>query len=171
MIFLTGGARSGKSTIAIEMARLHSGPVRYIATAEASDQEMERRIAAHRRNRPEDWTVIEAPIELADAVAGVDDGDFLVVDCITLWVSNLMVDHDDSTILSRVDEVVKALGYRQSTLVVSNEVGSGLVPMNPIGRRFRDLQGAANQEFAAPAERSYLVVAGKMLELGTFGVG
>ncbi|HEX6221124.1 MAG TPA: bifunctional adenosylcobinamide kinase/adenosylcobinamide-phosphate guanylyltransferase [Acidimicrobiia bacterium] len=171
MIFLTGGARSGKSKLAVEMARGHGGPVRYVATAEASDDEMERRIAAHRLDRPEDWTVIEAPRDLLHAVVDAGEGEFLVVDCITLWISNLMVDHDDGAILERVEAVVGALADRGSVLVVSNEVGSGLVPMDPVGRKFRDLQGAANQRFAAVSERAYLVLAGKVLELGTLGAG
>lgn len=171
MIFLTGGARSGKSRLAAEMARNQGSPVRYVATAVATDEEMERRIEAHRRHRPDAWTVVEAPIELLEAVTGSGDGEFLVVDCMTLWISNLMVDHDDSAILTRVDQVVEAFADREQALVVSNEVGSGLVPMDPIGRRFRDLQGTANQRLATVAARAYLVVAGKTLELGTFGAG
>lgn len=166
MIFLTGGARSGKSRLAMTMARASQKPVRYIATATASDEEMEQRIAGHRKNRPGGWTVIEAPIELGEAVSGAQPDEYLILDCVTLWVSNLMPDHDDEHIASRVDDVVEALTGRHCTVVVSNEVGSGLVPMDPIGRRFRDLQGSANQRFAAAANRSYLVIAGKTLELG-----
>lgn len=171
MIFLTGGARSGKSRLAIEMAKASQKPVRYLATARASDEEMERRIAAHQENRPGEWTVIEAPIELGEAVSDAKPGEYLIIDCLTLWISNLMVDLDDEEIARRVEGVVEALVGREDTVVVSNEVGSGLVPMDPIGRKFRDLQGSANQRFAAVADRSYLVVAGKTLELGTTGAG
>ncbi len=153
------------------MARRSGKPVRYVATALPSDEEMERRIAAHRQSRPDDWTLEEAPLELAEAVSGAGPDEFLVVDCVTLWISNLMVGHDDEDIVAQVDRVVEGLAGRHSTVVVSNEVGSGLVPMDPIGRRFRDLQGAANQTFAAAADRSYLVVAGKTIELGTLHAG
>lgn len=166
MIFLTGGARSGKSRLAMTMAKASQKPVRYIATATASDDEMEQRIAGHRNSRPGDWTVIEAPIELGEAVSGVQPDEYLILDCVTLWISNLMPDHDDEHIALSVDNVVEMLTGRHATVVVSNEVGSGLVPMDPVGRRFRDLQGSANQKFAAAANRSYLVIAGKTLELG-----
>lgn len=171
MIFLTGGARSGKSRLAVEIASRGGGPVRYIATALPSDDEMERRIASHRRGRPDGWNVIEAPIEVAESIDGSEPEEFVVLDCVTLWISNLIVDHDDDEITERVDAVVSAIRDRDAALVVSNEVGSGLVPMDPIGRRFRDLQGSANQRFAAAAARSYLVIAGRTLELGMPGAG
>jgi adenosylcobinamide kinase/adenosylcobinamide-phosphate guanylyltransferase len=171
LIFLTGGARSGKSRLAVKMAGLSEKPVRYVATALPSDGEMERRIAEHRQSRPDDWTVVEAPIELAAAVSGAGAEEFLVVDCVTLWISNLMVGHDDDEISARVESVVEGLAGREDAVVVSNEVGSGLVPMDPVGRRFRDLQGAANHTFAAAADRTYLVVAGKTMELGTLDAG
>lgn len=171
MIFLTGGARSGKSKLAVEMAGQSGTPVRYVATAMRSDEEMEQRIAAHRDSRPDAWTVVEAPIELGAAVSTATPDEFLVVDCVTLWISNLMIGYDDEDIAQIVGDVLEILAERDDTVVVSNEVGSGLVPMDPIGRRFRDLQGFANQRFAAAAERSYLVIAGRTLELGTLGAG
>lgn len=171
MIFLTGGARSGKSRLAVQMAGLSGKPVRYIATAMPSDEEMERRIAAHRQSRPDDWALEEAPLDVAEAVSRAGNHEFLVVDCVTLWISNLMVGHDDEDIASEVDRVADGLAGRHDAVVVSNEVGSGLVPMDPIGRRFRDLQGAANQRFAAAADRSFLVVAGQTIELGTLHAG
>jgi len=166
LIFLTGGARSGKSLLAMTLAKASQKPVRYIATATASDEEMEQRIAVHRKNRPGDWTVIEAPIELGEAVSGAQRDECLILDCVTLWISNLMPDHDDDHIALRVDDVVEALTGRHATVVVSNEVGSGLVPMDPVGRRFRDLQGSANEKVATAANSSYLVIACKTLELG-----
>ena len=171
MIFLTGGARSGKSTLAVEMAGESGSHVRYVATALASDEEMKQRIAAHRQSRPGEWSVVEAPIALAEAVSNAEPDEYLIVDCVTLWVSNLMADHDDETITGMVDAVAAILSDRRDAVVVSNEVGSGIVPMDPVGRRFRDLHGRANQKLAAAADRSYLVVAGKTLELGTPGAG
>lgn len=168
MIFLTGGARSGKSSLAVALARRHDGPVRYIATASPEDEEMESRIASHRRSRPESWTVVEAPLELGKAVGESARHEMIVIDCVTLWISNLMVDTDDEDILRRVDEVVETLTARTDpSIVVSNEVGSGLVPMNLVGRRFRDLHGTANQAFAAASDQAYLVVAGRPLTLGS----
>lgn len=170
MIFLTGGARSGKSNLAIELAQAHDGPVRYVVTARPTDDEMEKRIESHRRSRPRHWAVVEAPVALVEGVNEAEEGDLVVIDCVTLWISNLMEDRDDPHILSNVEDVVTAVvDRRPSAIVISNEVGSGLVPMSPVGRRFRDLQGAVNQRFAAAAERAYLVVAGKALRLNGSG--
>jgi len=163
--FVTGGARSGKSTVAARLAGRDAGPVRFIATARAEDEEMAQRILEHRRDRPADWTVVEEPIDLVVAVETAGVGS-LVIDCVTLWISNLMVEHDDQTILGMVDIAVAAIVERAgNTIVVSNELGSGLVPMDPVGRRFRDLQGRANQRFAAAADEAYMVVSGRLLPL------
>lgn len=166
MTFLTGGARSGKSTLAVDLARRHSGPVRLIATARADDEEMRARVAAHEKMRPADWTVVEEPIDLTGAISSCAPGETMLVDCVTLWISNLMIERDDAEIFELVEEASAAVAHREGhTIVVSNEVGSGLVPMDPIGRRFRDLQGRANQRFAAVADRAFLVVAGRALRL------
>lgn len=169
MIFLTGGARSGKSSLAASLAARIDAPITIVATASPEDEEMARRIEEHRRRRPSDWAVVEAPIELEGAVRSASATDTMVVDCVTLWISNLMVDRDDPTISTMIDSVISAMGKRTGeTIVVSNEVGAGVVPMHPVGRRFRDLQGRANQSFAAAADTAYLVVAGKMLRLQDF---
>jgi adenosyl cobinamide kinase/adenosyl cobinamide phosphate guanylyltransferase len=166
LIFLVGGARSGKSSLAGSFATSIGVPVIYIATALADDDEMTQRIEEHRRHRPEEWEVVEAPIDLEDALRSRPDGDTVVVDCVTLWISNLMVERDDDTIVAMVDSVIAAIVSRSGeTIVVSNEVGSGVVPMHPVGRRFRDLQGRANQRLAKAARAAYLVVAGKALRL------
>lgn len=166
MIFLVGGARSGKSSLAGSLATGIGAPVIYIATARADDEEMTQRIEEHRRHRPEDWEVVGAPIDLEDALRSTPDGDTVVVDCVTLWISNLMVERDDDTVVGMVDSVIAAIVSRSGeTIVVSNEVGSGVVPMHPVGRRFRDLQGRANQRLAKAAQAAYLVVAGKALRL------
>lgn len=130
---------------------------------------MTARIEHHRRSRPPEWTVIEAPTDVTAAIKQGVDGETLLLDCVTIWVSNLMVERDDESILAEVDAVIEAF-HRHSgqVIVVSNEVGSGIVPMHPLGRRFRDLQGAANRKFAAAADVAYLVVAGKALRLGEF---
>jgi len=166
LIFLVGGARSGKSSLAESLASKIGAPVIYIATALADDHEMTQRIEEHRRQRPQDWQVVEAPIDVEEALRSAPDGATVVVDCVTLWISNLMVERDGDTIIGMVDSVIAASVSRSGeTIVVSNEVGSGVVPMHPVGRRFRDLQGRANQRLAKAARMAYLVVAGKALRL------
>lgn len=166
MIFLLGGARSGKSRLAASLANGISEPVTFIATARVEDDEMSRRIDEHRRRRPEEWRVVEAPVELTEAIESTPATDTIVLDCVTLWISNLITENDDDSILSMVDSVIASIGRRVGeTIVVSNEVGGGLVPMHPVGRRFRDLQGRANQSFARAAHTAYLAVSGRALRL------
>lgn len=169
MIFLLGGARSGKSSLAASLASGTGAPVRFIATARADDEEMAGRIEEHRRRRPDEWTVVEAPIDLETELRAASETEAVVVDCVTLWISNLMVERDDGTILGLIDAAIATITNRSGeTIVVSNEVGSGIVPMHPVGRRFRDIQGRANQAFAKAADSAYLVVAGKALRLSDF---
>ena len=168
-VLLLGGARSGKSALAVEIAARAGGAVTLVATAEAGDEEMERRIARHRADRPASWTTIEEPVALGDAVRLASPGDFLVVDCLTLWVSNLLARGDDDEAIGFAGAgVAAALAARPAgAVVVSNEVGLGIVPANPLARRFRDTLGAVNKAFAARAERAALMVAGRVWELGT----
>lgn len=141
-------------------------PVRLIATARAEDEEMARRVEEHRNHRPSEWTVVEEPIDVGRAVLDAPDDDTIVIDCVTLWLSNLMADRDDEEILGMVDEAIMAVNRRSGeTIVVSNEVGAGVVPMHALARRFRDTQGGTNQRFAQAARSAYLVVAGKALRL------
>jgi adenosylcobinamide kinase / adenosylcobinamide-phosphate guanylyltransferase len=168
-VLLLGGARSGKSALAAEIAERASGAVTVVATAEAGDEEMERRIARHRADRPAGWTTIEEPIALGEPVRLASPADFLVVDCLTLWVSNLLAHgYDDEAIAGAGRQVAAALAVRpRGAVVVSNEVGLGIVPANPLARRFRDTLGAVNVAFAALADRSALLVAGRVSELGS----
>jgi len=166
LIFLLGGARSGKSSLATSLAKRIGAPVVLIATARADDEEMASRVEEHRRHRPTDWEVVEAPIDLETALRSASEGDTLVVDCVTLWISNLMAERDDAAISQLVDAAIASIGDRVGeTIVVSNEVGAGIVPMHPVGRRFRDVQGRANQSFVRAANIAYFVVAGKALRL------
>ena len=143
--------------------------MRLIATARADDEEMAGRIDEHRRQRPAGWTVVEAPIDLETELRAASEAETVVVDCVTLWISNLMVERDDGTIFGLVDSAITSISERGGeTIVISNEVGSGIVPMHPVGRRFRDIQGRANQSFAKAATSAYLVVAGKALRLSDF---
>lgn len=158
-----GGARSGKSRHAEALVQSEAPPWTYIATAESYDAEMTARIAEHRARRPAGWTTVDAPRDLPLAIAGAPDAP-LLVDCLTLWLSNLMLAEADLDAAS--ETLVAALLARTApTVLVSNEVGSGIVPATPLGRRFRDAQGRLNQRVAAVAGRVELVVAGLPLRL------
>ncbi|MPZ70774.1 MAG: hypothetical protein GEU71_14795, partial [Actinobacteria bacterium] len=132
LTFLTGGARSGKSTLALTLARNSGGPVTFIATAEARDDEMARRIAVHKAERPPEWSVIEEPVDLVGAIDAADDGSLVIIDCLTLWLSNAMEQGlGASEIKERsLEASTVAAGRAVGTIVVSNEVGSGIVPMS-----------------------------------------
>ena len=162
-VLLLGGARSGKSALAVRIAARWGGPVTFVATGEAGDDEMRDRIERHRAERPAAWRTVEEPVALLDAVNAAPPGDLLVVDCLTLWVSNLLLRGS----IAGADEVAAALAGRSGPgVVVSNEVGMGIVPDHPLGRAYRDALGSANVAFAARAERAALLVAGRLLELG-----
>jgi adenosylcobinamide kinase / adenosylcobinamide-phosphate guanylyltransferase len=165
-VLVLGGARSGKSAIAERLAIESGDPVIFIATGEARDEEMEARIRRHREDRPASWQTVEAPVDLLAAIASSPRGDFLVVDCLTLWVSNLLEKGMDSGDINVVaGDVANELSRRRG-VVVSNEVGLGIVPANELARAFRDSLGAVNATFAGAAERAVLMVAGRALELG-----
>jgi adenosylcobinamide kinase/adenosylcobinamide-phosphate guanylyltransferase len=157
-----GGARSGKSRYAESLFAALPPPWIYVATAEGRDTEMAERIANHRAQRATGWQTIDAPHDLASALGTAPSGDPLLVDCVTLWLSNRMLASADMDCEIRALET--ALDRRAGPVVlVSNEVGSGIVPDNALARRFRDLQGQLNQRLAACADRVVLVVAGMPL--------
>lgn len=153
-----GGARSGKSRHAERLIAALPPPWIYVATAEAGDAEMAERIALHRKRRSKDWQTVDAPHDLATALAAAADAPVLV-DCLTLWLSNRMLAGADLEAETARLEAALA-GRRRPVVVVSNEVGSGIVPDNALARRFRDLQGCLNQRLAARAGRVILMVAG-----------
>jgi len=163
--FVLGGARSGKSDLARRMAMESSRPVTFIATATAGDEEMAARIERHREERPIGWSTVEEPIDLIGTVASAPVDDFLVVDCLTRWVSNLLgAGRAADDVRARADAVAEELAVRRG-VVVSNEVGLGIVPANAVARVFQDTLGAVNRTFASRAERTVLMVAGRSLEL------
>jgi adenosyl cobinamide kinase/adenosyl cobinamide phosphate guanylyltransferase len=167
LTFLVGGARSGKSALAVELAASHRRPVTFVATAEARDDDMAARISRHRRSRPSGWTTVEAPLRLADVVSGLGDEACVVVDCLTLWTSNVLeAGVTEDAILDEASAIGVALSARPApSIVVSNEVGSGIVPMKELARRYRDVLGRVNTAVASSADPSYLVVAGRALRL------
>lgn len=160
-----GGARSGKSTHAEKLVTgsLHGAsphPAVYIATAEAGDVEMATRIMAHRARRGVGWTTIEEPLKLADALEAAEShGQPVLVDCLTLWLSNLM--HAGADVDEATDELLRSLdGHKSPVVFVSNELGLGLVPETPLGRSFRDAMGRMNMRVAERAHRVIFMAAG-----------
>jgi adenosylcobinamide kinase / adenosylcobinamide-phosphate guanylyltransferase len=164
---LLGGARSGKSRLAVELAAAVDAPVTYIATAEARDDEMAERIEAHRAERPEGWMTVEEPYSLEEALSGVDPVHAVVIDCLSLWVANMLERGDDPvTVLEAAREIGAVAGGRQPlTVAVTNEVGLGIVPATPLGRAYRDLLGSVNQIWVEASAEAALVVAGRALRL------
>ena len=161
---LVGGARSGKSALAVELAARQAAPVVFVATAEGRDEEMVKRIAAHRSGRPPEWTTVEEPLDLVSALSSVAAASCVVVDCLTLWVANLIEAGRDPEVLGAEATAVAASRSGQ-TVVVTNEVGSGIVPADAATRRFRDALGSVNTAFVAVADRALLMVAGRAVPL------
>lgn len=169
LTFLLGGARSGKSSLAVRLAAESGRKVVVLATAEArEDAELAARIGRHRLERPAAWSTVEEPLDLVGALRGAEDEAFVVVDCLTLWVANaLEAGWDDEAVERAAAEAAGLAAARPGpTVVVSNEVGMGIVPVSALGRSFRDVLGRVNAVFAAEADRACLVVAGRTLELG-----
>ena len=170
LIFLLGGARSGKSHYAETWAREHGKRVLFVATAQASDADMQGRIADHQASRPPDWYTLEAPIDTARQIAAAAyEHDTLILDCITLMTSNILLSLPESVsqkeandaALQEVDRLLEAQAQSDATwLVVSNEVGMGVVPPTRLGVLYRDMLGRANQRIAAQADEALLLVAG-----------
>jgi adenosylcobinamide kinase/adenosylcobinamide-phosphate guanylyltransferase len=170
--FLLGGARSGKSSYAEQWAREQGGRVLFVATAQAFDDEMRERIIRHQHERPPDWQTLEAPLQTAAALAPIlNTGQFdrVLIDCITLLAANVLLalpeecsqEQANQAILSEVDQLLSIYAQQRATwLVVSNEVGMGVVPPTHLGRRYRDALGRANQRIAQQADEVLLLVAG-----------
>ena len=155
---VTGGARSGKSALAESLAARQPGPRIYIATAEAWDDEMTDRIARHRDQRGPGWQTVEEPRDLAGALARTDGQGVRLVDCLTLWLSNMMAEGDPGP---HVSALCQTLGTQHSPVVlVTNELGLGIVPENPLARRFRDEHGWMNQAIARVADEVWMAVSG-----------
>lgn len=168
-ILITGGARSGKSRLAEEMAVACGDPLLYLATGSAGDTEMAERIARHRERRGTAWQTIEEPLDLVGVLQG-HDGWFrgVLVDCITLWLTNLLFHHDENSapVLAEVRRLAALLPTLQTPVIlVTNEVGLGIVPENRLARQFRDLTGEANEILAAAADEVHVTFCGLPLKL------
>jgi len=185
LTFIVGGARSGKSELAARLARASGRAVLFVATMRDLDDEIRARVAAHRAARPDGWRTIEAPERVVEALTGgARTGEFVIVDCITAWLSNLLIDalpDAEGAPLERVDEAMRealrvfggliawARAFDGDVAIVSNEVGSGVVPAYALGRVFRDTTGSANKALAAAADRTFLVTSGLALDLRAAG--
>ena len=170
IVFVTGGARSGKSRFAQSLVEGWEGRLLYIATGEGRDEEMRRRIAKHREDRGARWDTREEPLDLAAALEGAARVGYggALVDCLTLWTSNLLeeAEGEPGCVERRLGSFWAALeGFRGRLCLVTNEVGLGIVPENALARRFRDLAGRVNQGAAARATEAFLVVSGLPLKL------
>lgn len=173
-ILVTGGARSGKSRFAQQLAAESGKMVLFVATAEAGDEEMRLRIEEHRRSRPSDWNTLEVTRDVAQAIARqIGAAQMVIVDCITMLVSNILGQHtgcgggqiDDSLaeseVIAEIERLIDSMKHLDAGFImVTNEVGGGLVPDNEMGRLYRDLLGKANQLLARQADEVYLMVAG-----------
>ena len=179
--FVTGGARSGKSSYAERLASATGRGVVYIATMEPLDEELVRRVAAHRAARTAGWETVEAPLDPAGALEAADPERCVLLDCLSLWVANRMgplgdapapddLAHLERTLQADAARLIDAARAREGeTIVVTNEVGSGLVPPYPLGRAYRDVLGRVNQQVSAAADRAWLLVSGRALELPPAG--
>jgi adenosylcobinamide kinase/adenosylcobinamide-phosphate guanylyltransferase len=163
IFFITGGARSGKSAFAEKLAGGQAGKRAYLATAQALDPEMAARIEKHRKDRDTAWDTYEEPIAVAELLKKLSGRyDVVLLDCLTLWLSNVMAHTDsDGAVTSRSEALVTAIKeFNGACIIVSNEVGLGIVPDNPLARRFRDFAGILNQQVALAAHEVYFTAAG-----------
>ncbi len=163
MIFITGGCRSGKSRYALDYANRHFSRKLYLATSEVLDEEMARRVELHKKARGPEWQTIEEPIEVTSCIKQyAAKAEVILFDCMTLWLSNLLLKWDEeSRVMGEVGCLMETIQKIKTTLImVSNEVGMGIVPVDPLARRFRDLSGVANQRMAEAADTVIFMVSG-----------
>ena len=166
LTLLFGGARSGKSSLAVELATKSTKPVFFVATAQALDDDMRDRISKHKAERP-GWSTIEEPLDLCSAIKKCPDQSFVIIDCLTLWISNmLLADNTEASMRTASTRALGAITERAgSTVAISNEVGLGTVPDNPLARQYRDILGRTNQQWARASATSLFLVAGKAIQL------
>lgn len=180
LVLVLGGSRSGKSEFAESIAGQMGGCVTYIATTAVRDEEMAERVKLHRMRRPQDWKTVEEEKDVLRVVSNGKEGDVFLLDCVTVWITNLILDnqltgHDSKTaekehyIMDQVIRLAAAVERGIHLILVSNEVGLGLVPEYQLGRVFRDLAGRVNQALAAKADQVYFTVAGLPLEIKSNG--
>jgi adenosylcobinamide kinase/adenosylcobinamide-phosphate guanylyltransferase len=166
---ITGGSRSGKSRMAQELARKAGGPVLFVATAEAGDEEMKQRIEAHRKNRPADWTTLEVTTHIGRKItANIGRAKMVIIDCITLLINNIFQQHEgtadtllEKAVEAEIKELISCIKHSSARfIIVTNEVGLGIVPADGVSRLYRDLLGKANQMLAEHIDEVIFMVAG-----------
>ena len=163
-ILVTGGARSGKSSFAEKRTKQLGSSLMYIATSEIIDSEMEKRVAEHQARRGSEWQTLHAPLKLAEALSETDGNGPCLVDCLTIWLNNLIFHNEDTIVATK--ELIKVLEQRSDPVVlVTNEVGSGIVPENALARRFRDEAGRMNQIISQIADEVYVSISGIPLQI------
>jgi len=163
LIFITGGARSGKSRFALDYANRHFSKKLYLATCGVLDEEMVQRVENHKKMRGPEWKTVEEPMGIIDKINEYGDKvEVILLDCITLWLSNLLMrQNSDVKIMNEVGRLIDTMKHSSTSLIiVTNEVGMGIVPTEPLGRRFRDLSGTANQKLAEVADTVIFMVSG-----------
>ena len=166
LILLTGGARSGKSALAVKLAGAAGGDVVFVATARSTDGDMAARIDRHRRERPGHWRTLEVARDLAAAVAASDPAGTVVIDCLSVWTANAMATAAPEEVEREADATAVVAASRPGlTLVVTNEVGMGVHPSTELGRNYRDVLGRVNATWSRASEHAYLIVAGRALAL------
>lgn len=171
-----GGARSGKSSFAEELAQKIGGDkVIYLATAEARDKEMKKRIKHHQKSRNKEWKTIEEPLALGEVLSSISDDEVVLIDCITIFLTNILFSNSsnieeidfekkEKIIMNKVEKLIKE-SKNKEVIIVSNEIGMGVVPSNELGREFRDIAGRTNQYLAQKADEVYITIAGLPVEL------
>lgn len=190
-VLVVGGARSGKSVWAEQLTASLPGPVVYLATSQVKDAEMAQRVLLHKQRRPSDWRTLEEPLQVAEAIEGLESGNVVLLDCLTLWLTNLLFQDwpADLELQDNTPQLSKYLAARQqealqkverlatvcktapvTVIAVSNEVGQGIVPGDPVSRWFRDTSGWMNQIMAGKADRVYTTIAGLAVDLKKIGV-
>jgi adenosylcobinamide kinase / adenosylcobinamide-phosphate guanylyltransferase len=173
-LLITGGSRSGKSKFAECQAELLGGQVVYLATAEAGDSEMAERILKHQQRRPPDWVTVEAPLDVIKTLSCYQAGYTILVDCLTMYLSNLYFKYEQTSKAEALPQLIDGemthlaeviTSSAANLIIVTNEVGWGIIPDNPLARVFRDLAGLSNQQIAAVCDEVYLVVSGIPMEI------
>jgi adenosylcobinamide kinase/adenosylcobinamide-phosphate guanylyltransferase len=163
-ILVTGGARSGKSSFAEKRTKQLGSSLVYIATSEIIDSEIEKRVAEHQARRGSEWQTLHAPLKLTEALFETDGKGPCLVDCLTIWLNNLIFHNEDTVVATK--ELIKVLEQRSDPVVfVTNEVGSGIVPENALARRFRDEAGRMNQIISQVADEVYVSISGIPLQI------
>jgi len=162
IVFITGAVRSGKSKLAVDLAKKSLRKIVFLASCVPLDEEMKERVAKHKQARPGSWKTIEEPINAADVIKQAKADELVIFDCLTLWISNLMLKFDKEELINeKIEGLLLILQQTEAEVViVSNEVGWGIVPENALARRFRDIAGLTHQKLAAISDEVYLVTAG-----------